>query len=180
MQRCEKRLALDQKLADVLEGKGKPADDAECFALADVRLYRKHYAAAARLYRRVFADDPKLADKLEPYLNRYNAACSAARSGCGQGEDAKDLDALERAGWRKQALEWLRADLEAWTKRLDNGKPNDRARVADLLHHWLQDSPLSCLRDSAELAKLPADEQEACKKLWADVQALLDRAEPKK
>ena len=48
------------------------------------------------------------------------------------------------------------------------------------LRHWQADPDLSGLRDTAELAKLPADEQEACKKLWADVQALLDKAEPKK
>ena len=54
---------------------------------------------------------------------------------------------------------------------------DDAQRV---LKYWQQDPNLSCLRDVAELAKLPADEREACKKLWADVQALLDKAEPKK
>jgi len=41
-------------------------------------------------------------------------------------------------------------------------------------------SDLAGIRDPAAVAKLPADEQEACKKLWADVAALLKMVEGKK
>jgi hypothetical protein len=35
---------------------------------------------------------------------------------------------------------------------------------------------LAGLRDEAALAKLPEDEQEACRALWAEVDALLTKA----
>jgi hypothetical protein len=36
---------------------------------------------------------------------------------------------------------------------------------------------LAGLPEAAALAKLPAEEREACRKLWADVDALLQRAQ---
>jgi hypothetical protein len=44
---------------------------------------------------------------------------------------------------------------------------------------WQQDSDLADLRDPTSLAKLPAEERAACAKLWAEVAALLNRAEGK-
>jgi hypothetical protein len=41
------------------------------------------------------------------------------------------------------------------------------------------DSDLSGIRDTGALAKLPADEQKAFNQLWADVAALLKKAEEK-
>jgi hypothetical protein len=41
------------------------------------------------------------------------------------------------------------------------------------------DSPhknLAGIRDAAALAKLPAEDQEACRQLWAEVDALLKQA----
>lgn len=40
-------------------------------------------------------------------------------------------------------------------------------------------SDLSGLRDAASLAKLPEAEQTACRALWAEVEALLKKAEGK-
>ena len=48
------------------------------------------------------------------------------------------------------------------------------------LQQWQTDPALSGLRDPAPLAKLPEPEQEACRKLWADVEALLKKAESMK
>jgi hypothetical protein len=41
-------------------------------------------------------------------------------------------------------------------------------------------SDLAGLRDPAPLAKLPEPEQETCRKLWADVEALLKKAQAMK
>jgi hypothetical protein len=41
---------------------------------------------------------------------------------------------------------------------------------------WQSDADLAGLRDKDALAKLPIPEQEACRRLWADVAALLQRA----
>jgi len=59
----------------------------------------------------VFKLDPKLAAKLNG-SRRYVAASSAALAGCGQGADElRGTKEAERAAWRKQAREWLAADL---------------------------------------------------------------------
>ena len=107
--------------------------------------------------------------------HRYNVACGAALAGCGQGKDNSPLDDQTRARWRQQALLWLRPDLAAHAKRLEIGGPQDRSWVEQSLRHWQKDSDLASLRDPAA-SKLPAREQQAWRKLWADVAALLQKA----
>jgi len=80
---------------------------------------------------------------------------------------------------RQQALDWLRADLIAWTKVLESAKPEARATVRQTLQHWQKDPDLAGLRDQAALDKLPAAERDAWQRLWADVGALLQRAQEK-
>jgi hypothetical protein len=143
---------------------------------ADLCRLQKGYAAA-RFYADAFAADPKLADDLKAG-HRCNAACAAARAGCGEGEDAAGLKEVERARLRRQAHAWLRADLAAWARRLEGGQAQDRPAVVAKLRHWQGDADLAGLRDPAALAKLPAEEREACQKLWAEVEALLKKWEP--
>src|SRR5262249_52213844 len=83
----------------------------------------------------------------------------------------------ERARWRRQALTWLRSDLTLRTRQLESGKPADRADVQEKVRHWQWDPSLIGLRDPADVAKLPADERQACRQLWAEVEALLARAD---
>jgi tetratricopeptide (TPR) repeat protein len=174
---CEQGLALDQKLAAVREGKEKPADEAQCIALAAFcqQPYQQRYVESYRFFTQAFAHNAKLADDMQQQ-NRYNAACSAALAGCGQGKDVDKLDAKERTHLRQQAVTWLSADLKHWTKQAQSVKPSDRALVQQTLQHWQYDPDLAGLRDSAALKKLPADERAACQKLWADVAALLKKA----
>ena len=108
--------------------------------------------------------------------HRYNAACAAALAGCGQGKDDPPLDDAARTRWRKQAIDWLKADLAAWSKILESGPPQARPFIAQTLQHWKADPDLAGLRDPAALDKLPEDEQNACRALWKDVDALLARA----
>jgi hypothetical protein len=48
--------------------------------------------------------------------------------------------------------------------------------VQETLHHWQRDLDLAGIRNPAALAKLPAEEQQACRQLWQDVAALLQQA----
>jgi len=179
LRQCERLLALEAKLPSVLKGEQQPADDDERLDLAEICRSRRRYVAAARLSRDAFAHRAHLADDLQSG-DRYSAAGSAARAGCGLGEDAKDLDDMERAGWRKQALTWLRADLNQRAKQLDGGKAEDRKAVRRDVAILAEGRRLAGVRDTAELAKLPADEQEAWRKFWMDVQSVLDKAGEKK
>ena len=181
LQQCEQLLAVEQKLAAVLEGKGEPTNDAERLALAHLcrQPFKRLYAASCRFYAEAFVHDARLADDVQT-RDRYDAACVAALAGRGQGADAFELVDKERARLRKQAVAWLRSDLANWTKQATSEELGSRERVRQTLRNWQEDADLSGLRDAAELANLPADEQETCKKLWADVQALLDKADGKK
>src|SRR5262249_8995339 len=122
-----------------------------------------------------FAADAKLADDLKA-AHRYHAACSAALAAAGQAEDAAKLDDKEKTRLRQQALDWLRADLALRRKQLRSWWPGRAGQARAALAHWQKDPDLASLRDQAALAKLPAQEQKAFARLWADVQALLKKA----
>jgi hypothetical protein len=74
-----------------------------------------------------------------------------------------------RARLRKQALDWLRADLVLRTRQLGSGQPAASADVWQKLNHWRRDHDLAGIRDKEALAKLSAEERAACEKLWSDV-----------
>ncbi len=65
----------------------------------------------------------------------------------------------------------------AYGKLLESGKSEERRLVLHRLRSWQADANLAGLRDPAAVAQLPGDEQEACKRLWADVQALLTKVD---
>jgi serine/threonine-protein kinase len=179
LQRCEQLLALEGRLpAVLLEGKNKPADAAEYLQLAELCSLKKQYAAAARLSADAFAAKPQLADDLKT-SRRYNAACAAARAAAGQGTDAATLDDKERARWRQQALDWLRADLTTWSQQAEGDVPEARSTIIRTLTHWGKDLDLARVRDPDELGKLEKDEREAWRKLWAEVEALRKKVQEK-
>jgi serine/threonine-protein kinase len=162
---CERLLALDARLPALLRGKERPGA-AELLELGRLCLDYGRPHAAAGLYALAFAARPALADALATG-NRYNAACAAARAGAGEGPDQARLGRPERAGLRRQALVWLRADLALRTRLQKGGKSVDSA-----LKFWQTDSDLGGVRDPAALAKLPAGERASWQRLWADVAAL--------
>jgi hypothetical protein len=152
-----------------LEDTTKPVGPDERIGMAVLLYFKGLNRAAARCYEEAFAADPKLANDLSA-SHRYNAACAAALSGTDQGTDADTLDGKERAHLRHQALDWLRADLEAWRRLLDKGPDNDRRiRIEKRMRLWLADTDLSGVRGAAALARLPEAERPAWQKLWDDV-----------
>ena len=176
--KAEQMVAARDKLPAFQNGTYTPASNDERLGLAECCQIKKLNDTAAGLYAAAFAADPKLAADLGAG-HRYNAACSASLAAAGQGEDAAKLDDKERTRLRQQALDWLKADLTAWANRLDSGPPQARPAIVKTLRHWQQDPDLAGLRDPAALARIPADEQKAFTQLWADVAALLKKAEAK-
>jgi Flp pilus assembly protein TadD len=176
VRQCERLLAAEGRLPAILRGEAQPADAAERLALAQLcQQHKQLYAASARFYAEAFVEQPRLGDDLQAG-HRYNAACAAALAGGGQGRDADRLDDQGRARLRRQARDWLRADLAAWTDAVDKAPPQGRPVVRDTLRHWQKDPDLAGLRDPGALARLPEAERQACRKLWADVEALLRKA----
>jgi serine/threonine-protein kinase len=170
---CKQALALDQRASAILERRSKAKNPSELLRLARFCLDQKGApAAAAQLYADAFAAEPALADDLTEG-DRFVAAQAAALAGCGKGNDAATVDEAGRIHWRKQALDWLRADLKLWTKRQTSGDADDRDEVRQALERWRRAPHLAGLRDRDSLAKLPAEERAAWQSLWADVDTLL-------
>jgi tetratricopeptide (TPR) repeat protein/tRNA A-37 threonylcarbamoyl transferase component Bud32 len=175
LRQAEQLADLDRRAADVLKGEVKARNPSELLKLGGFCLTQKKApAAAARLYADAFQAEPELADDLQAG-DRYAAARAAALAGCGKGRDAADLDEPGRAGWRNQALAWLRADLKAWAKQLDGADADGRAEVRTALQGWQRDPDLAGLRDAAALEKLSEAERAAWNGFWKEVSSLLEK-----
>jgi serine/threonine-protein kinase len=159
--------------AAFLAGKHRPRDNSERLALLGVCRFKNRTLASARLYADAFAADPTLAEDPRS-RQRYHAARAAAQAGCGRGTDAAGVEEWERAHWRNQAREWLRADLAAWARLLDSN-PAARGDLWKALTLWRVDPDLACVRDPGELGKLAEGERKEYLALWADVAAVLAR-----
>src|SRR5262249_2411808 len=114
LESCERLLALDARLPALLQGKEQPGEAERLELARQCRGFGRPHAAA-RLSARAFAAPPALADALAPG-HRHAAACAAARAADGSGGAV--LDEPVRAELRRQALDWLRADLAVQTRLL--------------------------------------------------------------
>lgn len=134
-------MELDRKLTAVLAGKERPADDAaELMELARYATHNKRrFAAMAGIFRDSFKAHPDWADAAFPALhnglkftNRRYAVGTAAMAAAGKGDEAKLIDE-HRAAWRRQARDWMAAELTAWKMRLHAKTPEAAAEVVQLL-----------------------------------------------
>jgi serine/threonine-protein kinase len=173
--RREAETLIVPNLAAFLQGDHQPRDNVERLGLLDPCYFHKRYLAAARLYAEAFAADPKLAEDFSTG-HRYNAACCAALAASARGNDSATLGDGGRVRLRQQAYRWLRADLEHRSKLLQGS----RAELHRHMQHWQKDPDLATVRDRAALAALPEAERRLWEQLWADVAALLARAETAK
>ena len=171
----EQLASLEPRLPGILAGRIRPADGAETLGFAQICHCRKLYGASARLWEVLFRDQPNLADDMQAE-HRYMAGCAAALAASDQGGDRPGLDESDRTRWRKQAIDWLKADLAYWAKHVETGTSQDRSSIAVTLQHWKSDPDLAGIRDEVALGKLREDEQKAWRALWAEVDALVKKA----
>ncbi len=174
LKEIDRLIELEPRLPDVLAGKVKPASAAEQVELAGLCVVKHRYAAAVHLFAEAFQAEPKLANDLV-MGPRYNAACCAVLTAAGKDDEARIVADAERVRLRRQGLDWLRAELAAWGKRLESARPAERPRIAARLGDWLSDTDLASVR-AAALAELPEAERGAWGQLWQDVAALRQRA----
>jgi serine/threonine-protein kinase len=175
VKRTEQLLELDRNWMAILEGKaklGSPVEQAQFAAFCVA--YKGRPRAAVGFFIEAFRAEPRLADDLRVQY-RYNAACAAVLAAAGQGLDAGKLDVKERERFRKQALDWLQADLARYTRDAENANPNLRRAIQQRLTHWQQDRDLGPVREEKPLAAFSETERAAWRKLWADVAALRNK-----
>jgi tetratricopeptide (TPR) repeat protein len=101
---------------------------------------------------------------------RYALACTAVQTSAGQDSREPGLGEQERVGRRRQALDWLRANLELRTQLSKAGKA---VGWDSSLFDWQKNPVLARVRDEAALTKLPEAERREWQRLWGDVAALL-------
>jgi serine/threonine-protein kinase len=159
-----------------LAGKYEPKDNDERLGMVGACQFLGHHRAAARLYTNVFAAEPKLTGDPDT-KNHFYAGRAAVQVGCSRGADAAEADDAERAAWRKQGLKWLRVLLTAWVKWLDGDPAARRVTTRQALTRWREDPELACIRDQAELEKLPPNERKDFAAFWADLNALIARTQ---
>jgi tetratricopeptide (TPR) repeat protein len=192
--RREAEVMILPNLDAFLKGNCQPQDNDERLALLGICQSQGRFGTAARLYADAFAADPGLADSLtrecvgravELYVAnhdpaaafnvacRYHAARCAAVAGCGLGENRDKLSEAQRTRWRKQAKEWLEADLPIWTAKLNTDSPVERNLARRILTSWLADPGLAGIRELEALDELSANERKDCLALWRDVRVAL-------
>ena len=174
LRRCERLIALQDRLSAVLKGNDKPADASETLEFAELCGLQGQTVAAARLYAEALDASPRLADDLHAE-HRYRAAAAtlvgcvraprrrAQRSGAG---------AVAQAGPR---VAW--AEVALWTSVLDRGPHADRLLVAQKLAHLWADPQLDELLDRETLDRLPPAERQECLALRDAIDILIRRTE---
>jgi tetratricopeptide (TPR) repeat protein len=167
---CKRLLVLDRKLAGFLDGSTQAGSDSERLDLAQLCRCKQIYRASVRFFSKCFAEQPALA-----FQHRFQAACVAVLAAAGEGKDAADIDDRERARLRRQALDWLRADLDVWTTMTRKGTPDQQQTAQRTIRLWQAHGDLAGVRGAA-LSRLPEVDRAAWVEFWADVAALLKRA----
>jgi tetratricopeptide (TPR) repeat protein/tRNA A-37 threonylcarbamoyl transferase component Bud32 len=133
------------------------------------------FADAVACFEKWMTLDPAAAERVWEG-DRYDAACSAARAGAGEGRVAAALDDRARGELRAKARKWLAADLAEWRRLLDGAGGVAPTGIVESLAWWREDGDLAPIRDEEFAAKMSDEERKACAALWADVDALLARA----
>jgi hypothetical protein len=142
-------------------------------AKADDRAVGVRAKAAAGREDGALAADPNLRDDLAA-AERYFAACSDLRTGCG---DGPDLEIAERAKLRRRALDSLKADLDLRKRQLESGTANVATKVQQILALWKVERDLAGVRQPELVARLPLDEQTEWAAFWAEAAALEQRVQ---
>ncbi len=168
----ERQIALAARLAGVLRGEDKPSGAGETLAFARLCSGRNLYVAAARFFADAFAADPKLALDRDAQ-DRYAAACCAALAGCGKCKDNPPPDEAARTRLRRQAFDWLSAELEAWDRHVAAEGSRVRQAFQFYVEQYRTDADLAGVRDPEALAKLPEEEHKAWRAFWAQVDSVL-------
>ncbi len=165
LQHLEAIARWEDKLPAILKGESRPANAFELLEVAEYCAeFEKKYVLAVRFATEAIAADSKLYLQFNkvPQIGRW-----AIKAATGAGIDAANLSEVERSQLRKKALIWFRESQA----KLDKG-------LVTLLANQLWNDPvLSHVRDTEEIAKLPAEEQAEWNRFWKELPKEKDKLE---
>jgi len=167
----EEIVKMDARFAAIQAGKEKPVNVDEEVRLAVFCLTEKNLPRAAfDFFRQAFQLQPELRDK--PGLSfRYLAAAAAFATGTGTGRDANGLSNADKESARRQAFEWMKAELAFLKKHFEDGK---REEVQRMLEPWFHDQVWQFI------PKLPEEERPAWEQLRSEGNNLYNESREKK
>ena len=151
-------IALEAKFPALLRGEIVPADAVEGLYLAEIAHTQGRHAMAARLVDEALGVKPRLVDDVDG-RHRYDAACFAALAGCGKGNDQPSPDEAARRALRRQAFDWLKADLVIWSRMLATAGSEQKSSARHLLEHARFDPHLVGVRELSAIRQLPGPER---------------------
>ena len=166
----ERWAQLERDLPADPRSKLKSTDADELLALANLSLFKLRTPTAARCYAAALAAKPQLTGE------RFNAACAAVLAGTSADKEAAALTEAEQVGWRKQALDWLRAELAALKTALEADPHQAADSVYSSLYFWRTEVDLTSVRERLEVSRLSKEEQAAWTVFWSEVEALRHQA----
>lgn len=176
VEHCQQLLHRRQQLVETLPESAFPADPAEAVELAEVARALGRWPDAVRLYEHVERHTPAQFQDASTRL-RYQAACAAAAAGnagvsqaLAQPESEPASAESERARHRQLALRWLQDDLAWWADERHHSTDGADFSAIKALELWRGDQRLRWVRQSEELARLPAIEQQRWQVFWSDVE----------
>jgi serine/threonine-protein kinase len=170
LQRCERMLVLQDQLPAIVSGEKKPAGAAEALQFAGLCQARKEYTAAVRLFTYAFAADPRQVDNSQSAPRYFAARCAVLAAAELEPRD------MEKPRLRGQSLDWLRADLALCDRQTSTKQTVSPVPVILALWTLQNNAELASVRDTKALALLPGPERKAWERLWADVEAVRQRA----
>jgi hypothetical protein len=141
--------------------------------------YWRRYRQAARLFAKALEANPQLKEARVIDNRRYYAAWCATLASFNDGTDSKVLTDQERTALRKQALAWLREELQAWQKYLEQEGADRKLVLLVLDSWWIPDGALPNIPPPlarTNLRKLPKAEQAEWLKFDRDVDTVIARA----
>jgi serine/threonine protein kinase/tetratricopeptide (TPR) repeat protein len=162
-------LDMERRLPSILAGQETASvDDLLEVAVWWVDLER--FATAAFVYQKALvADDP--GKSLLPG-HRYEAAFAAVQGGCGQGTDSKSFTDEQRGQLRTQALARIKADLDLVPALGRSGNVGKKREAVERMAPWVEDRRLKFVRDPDALNRLPEEEAQSWRQLWASLPKL--------
>jgi WD40 repeat protein/tetratricopeptide (TPR) repeat protein len=186
LRRVEKRRQTLQQLRDWESGQRQFHQPAGLLSLAlSARDDCQRYVTSTRLFQtylekasqvRFGGPLPPLQRPFNGFTEYYEAACSAARAGTGQG-DARELPEGERAKLRALALDWLRLELGRYQQAFKDRPTSVAGWLRAFTRHWEHDPDLEAVHAPEALKALPEKERAEWAKLWQELIELQKKAD---